>query len=103
MISKDEVAKLMDRVFEHCKETRESGQKEYAHRDSNALANFERVAERLGISREAVLMVYLEKHLDGIHSYIQGHRSQREDVRGRIKDVIVYSILLYAMVEDSSC
>ena len=43
-------------------------------------------------------MVYLLKHIDGIGSYIDGHKSQREDVTGRIKDAVVYLLLLWAMV-----
>ena len=37
--------------------------------------------------------------MDGISSYIEGHKSQREDVSGRIKDSIVYLLLLWAMVD----
>tara|TARA_Y100000310_G_C20509786_1_gene728235 strand:+ start:671 stop:823 length:153 start_codon:yes stop_codon:yes gene_type:complete len=45
-------------------------------------------------------MVYLLKHVDGITAYIEGHKSQREDVRGRIKDAIVYLMLLWGMIEE---
>ena len=44
-------------------------------------------------------MVYLLKHIDGISSFVNGHQSQREDVRGRITDVIVYLCLLWGMIE----
>lgn len=100
MKTRSEVAKIMDMVFDECRALREAGQKEYARDLENAFANFERVAERTRQSRENVLMVYLEKHLDGIHSWIGGHRSQREAVAGRINDAIVYLCLLRAMVED---
>ena len=39
------------------------------------------------------------KHMDGIVAHINGHKSQREDIRGRIKDSIVYLTLYWAMVE----
>ena len=97
-MNKSEMANVMDEVFNECRALRGDGQAEYAHNDSEAFANFNRVAERLGIDRKAVLMVYAEKHIDGIHSFIQGHKSQREDVRGRINDVIVYLCLLQGMV-----
>ena len=99
-MTRQEMARVMERTFEECRRLLSAGQQEYAHDDGNAFANFERVAERLGLSREAVLLAYLEKHLDGIHSYVQGHRSQREDVRGRINDAIVYLCLLRGMVEE---
>lgn len=101
MKTRQDVANLMKKVFDDCQQTREAGQKEYAHDEQNALANFERLEFDLKISREKVLWVYMKKHLDGILSYLNGHKSQREDVRGRIKDVIVYLILLWAMIDDN--
>ena len=43
-------------------------------------------------------MVYLLKHIDGISAYTKGHKSQREDVRGRLTDAMVYLMLLWSMV-----
>ena len=80
---------------------REQGQKEYARKESNAFANFEKIAENINTSREKVLLVYMLKHIDGICSFVEGHKSQREDVRGRITDVIVYLCLLWGMVEEN--
>ena len=91
---------------------REQGQKEYAHEDDNAFANFDHVGNRVKcvcehcgkptrIGRMATLMVYFLKHVDGIIAFIGGHKSQREDVRGRINDVRVYSALLRGMVEET--
>ena len=80
--------------------TRKSGQKEYAHEKNNVFANFERIGDGLDISREKVLMIYLLKHVDGIKAYVNGYKSQREDVRGRITDAIVYLCLLWGMIED---
>tara|TARA_R110002051_G_scaffold325708_1_gene430367 strand:- start:1227 stop:1424 length:198 start_codon:yes stop_codon:yes gene_type:complete len=59
------------------------------------------VAEYVDSSREKVLMTYLLKHIDGISSFVNGHKSQREDVRGRITDAIVYLCLLWGMIEDT--
>lgn len=77
--------------------TSESGQKEYAL-NTDAFDNFDRLADKLGLDRKQILMVYMEKHLDGIVSYIKGHRSQRESVHGRIRDAMVYLALLDAMI-----
>ena len=92
---------FFDHIISEVKSTRDEGQKEYARTDGNIFANFERVADCLKIDREKVLMVYLLKHIDGIGSYIDGHKSQREDVRGRLTDIIVYCILFWGMVEDN--
>ena len=79
---------------------RAAGQKEYARKQSNAFANFERVGENLNLNKKEVLLVYLLKHIDGICSYVKGHKSQREDIRGRLTDAIVYICLLWGMVEE---
>ena len=100
MKTKEEIKTLMDQIFRELQVTREAGQKEYAHDDNNAFANFERLSTDLNIDRKQVLWVYVYKHIDGIKSFLKGHRSQREDIRGRIKDVIVYLILLWGMIDD---
>lgn len=76
----------------------QQGRKEYAHTE-NVFANFNRLGNLLGMTPEQVLMVYAYKHLDGILSWINGHKSQREDVRGRIVDLRNYLAILYGMVE----
>ena len=91
---------LMENIWKQVQQTRDDGQKEYAHDQDNVFANFDRVGSLLSITSEKTLMVYLLKHIDGITAYLAGHKSQREDVRGRIKDAIVYLILLWAMVEE---
>lgn len=53
----------------------------------------------MGVTPEFILMVYLNKHLDGITAHINGHTSQREDVRGRIADAMVYLALLWGLEE----
>ena len=102
MATVSEMAATMQAVFQECQTLRDAGQKEYAHRDANAFANFERVGERLGLDRKQVLLVYFEKHIDGIHSHVKGHTSQREDLRGRIHDAIVYLCLLRGMVDEEN-
>ncbi len=91
---------LMEHVFTtEIQKLREEGQKEYAHDEENALANFDRQAEEMDINPEQVLWVYAMKHRDGIAAHIKGHTSQREDIRGRINDLIVYLFLLRGMIE----
>ena len=91
---------LMDNIWKQVQQTRDDGQKEYAHDQDNVFANFNRVGNLLNVKPGNVLLVYLMKHIDGITAYLAGHKSQREDVRGRIKDAIVYLCLLWAMVEE---
>mgnify|MGYP003151635167 CR=1 FL=1 len=93
--------KIIESQIQQILQTRDDGQKEYARDIDNVFANFERVGKYINVSREQVLMVYLLKHIDGIMAYINGHKSQREGVDGRITDAIVYLLLLRGMVEDN--
>ena len=88
-----------DYMINKIKETRDDGQKEYARDIDNVFANFQRVGKYISVSQEKVLMVYLLKHIDGIMAYINGHKSQREGVEGRITDAIVYLLLLRGMID----
>ena len=92
---------VMDSIWKRVLKTRDAGQEEYAHDEKNVFANFERVGNLLHVNKEKVLMTYLLKHIDGIAAYTKGLKSQREDVRGRITDAIVYLCLLWAMVDHS--
>ena len=77
---------------------RDEGQKEYARENDDVHANFKRISKYCNISSEKVIMVYLLKHIDGINAYIDGHKSQREGVEGRIIDTIVYLFLLWGLI-----
>ena len=98
-MSRAELSNLIETIFTEVQSTREAGQKEYARESNNAFANFERIGGLLHKTKEEILMVYLLKHMDGIVSWVEGHKSQREDVTGRIIDAIVYLCLLYGMTE----
>jgi len=95
-----QMAKLMDSILKEVTITRDSGQKEYAHDENDVFANFNRVANLLEEDRKKVLMTYMLKHIDGIAAYVKGHKSQRENVTGRITDCIVYLMLLWGMIEE---
>lgn len=96
----DEMESTMQQVFTECNKLREAGQKEYAGTGADAFANFNRVAAALHQDRKAVLLTYAYKHWDGISNFVAGHVSQREDVRGRINDMIVYLCLLRGMIDE---
>ena len=98
--SRQWLADLMDEVYtQEIQALREAGQREYAHSDDNAFRNFDTTGHETKVSPELVLWIFMKKHLDGILAYINGHESQREDVRGRINDTIVYLFILRGLVE----
>lgn len=105
-MTRDQFAEFLDAIQHAEREVRAAGQAEYAHDNDNCFANFERIGNRLKcsgcgkpIGPEIVLLVYALKHEDGIIAFINGHKSQREDVRGRIKDLRLYLALLWGMIE----
>lgn len=100
-MTRAQMKEVMEQVFQECDRLRDAGQQEYAHDEEDALANFRRVAEQLGIEPSAVLITYFLKHVDGIVAFVRGHHSQREDVRGRISDAIVYLCLLRGMLDEN--
>ena len=91
---------LMNAIIKEVTSTRDEGQKEYAHDEKDVFANFNRVANLLEEDRMKVLMTYMLKHIDGIAAYVKGHKSQRENVTGRITDCMVYLMLLWGMIEE---
>ena len=100
-MTKDKFDKLTGVIWERLISTRNQGQDEYAKSEKDVLANFKRIAEWQGRSQEDILMTYMLKHIDGILAHVNGYTSQRENVRGRITDVMVYCMLLWAMIEDA--
>lgn len=99
-MTRNDMAQLLDQICMRLQEVRKAGQAEYAHGEENAFANFERVGAYLQTDRKKVLMTYLLKHQDGITAYLNGHKSQREDVRGRILDMMMYLALLWGMINE---
>ena len=99
-MTKDNFDMLSNHILDMVKNTRDSGQNEYARDTEDVLANFKRIGSWKNESQESVLLTYLLKHIDGIISHVNGYVSQRENVKGRITDVMVYCMLLWAMVEE---
>ena len=97
-----EMQTLMNAITKEVTLVRNEGQKEYAHDKEDVFANFNRVANLLEEDRKKVLMTYMLKHIDGIAAYVKGHKSQREDVTGRITDCMVYLMLLWGMIEEEN-
>ena len=101
--TQETLAEHMRKIFdEEIMALREAGQKEYAGHEDTPFGNFERLEKDLDMNRKKILWVLAMKHRDGIASFLKGHTSQREDVRGRINDFIVYLFLLRGMVDEDT-
>lgn len=77
--------------------------KEYANNDADRLANFKDIAKDLDITPEAVCMIYLEKHLRSIKSFVKyGKTFSEEPIHGRITDARLYLALLIGLIMDTA-
>jgi hypothetical protein len=90
-------SRLIDDTTERLQRLTATKGAEYANSD-NQLANFKRLGERLGLKPEAVILVYLTKHLDAIDSYVRTGQVHSEPIEERIDDAILYLILLKASI-----
>ena len=72
--------------------------------EEDAFANFKRNAEKLGLTKYQVWMVYAFKHIDAIQLAIKQDpsrpREKSEGMTGRIRDAINYCKLLKGMLEE---
>lgn len=75
--------------------------KDYRWWSEDVLANFINMSQRLDISPEQALAIYMGKHFDAIYSYCKNHTiAHSEPIEERIADAINYLELLLAMVEE---
>lgn len=77
---------------------------EYAG-DYDRLANFRRNGINLGLPPDTIWAVYAGKHWDAIMQYIKDHREGKtrerlESIEGRAYDLLVYTILFLAILDE---
>tara|TARA_R110001599_G_scaffold255430_1_gene455627 strand:- start:2543 stop:2896 length:354 start_codon:yes stop_codon:yes gene_type:complete len=90
---------IAEKFFKNCLEVSKAKGEEYTVGSGQKFTNFESIGERLSLSREEVLMVYLLKHIDSIRYYIlHGTEASDEKIDGRILDAVNYLVLLYGMI-----
>ena len=89
-----------EKILPTIEKMRQGGQEEYANDLENIFANFDRSANRRGLKRNQVIGCHMDKHFDGITNYISNKKEQREKIEGRIADLIVYLMLLWASIEE---
>ena len=93
---------IAEKFFQNCLEVSKAKGEEYTVGTGQKFKNFESVGERLGLSAERVLLVYLLKHMDSIRNYVlSGVESSDEPIMGRIMDARNYLLLLGGMIEET--
>jgi hypothetical protein len=90
---------LMEEKFQEILDLNLSKGHDYAG-ETDALANFKKAAERLGLTPEQVWAVYGDKHWSAIMTYCREGQVESEPIAGRIIDVILYGFLLLGLIEE---
>lgn len=68
--------------------------------EEDALSNFKRHAENLGLRPEQIWAVYFSKHADAVMTYCREGAVASEPIEGRIHDALLYLFLLLGLVEE---
>lgn len=102
--SHDRWNQMIEEMFDEVRHLAKAKGGEYSG-DVDRLLNFRRNAKGFGIPMELVWGIYAAKHWDAVQQYIQDlvnrkERERLEPINGRIKDLIVYLLLLEAMIEE---
>jgi hypothetical protein len=91
-----EFMNLRDTFDRQCREILDKKGASYAGK-SDKLANFKRIAERLGVSPLVVWSVYFMKHVDAILQYVKDGVQSPEGIAENFKDARNYIDLGYAL------
>jgi len=99
-----EVEELIKDTFDRILHLREVKAAEYSE-DGDALSNFRRNGEDMGLPMEVVWRVYAGKHWDALSQHVRdiGNGTRRvlsEPIESRIDDLIVYLCLFKAMLRE---
>ena len=98
-MDKQEYNNHFEELLQVVLETREAGQKEYAHKENTVFQDFDDTGELIRVKPEKVLFCHLNKHIRGISKDIQDGMKQRDSIQGRIVDSMVYLSLLSGMIK----
>lgn len=94
---------LAEHILQEAKETRTGKGRDYTRDSDDALANFKRCGERIGVTPQKALLIYMSKHSDAIETYIKtGGQSESEPIKTRIIDNINYLLLLWGLIEEEN-
>lgn len=95
----DDLSSIIEGEFDRIRGIRESKGREYAS-DEDTLADFKEVAEETGVTPLQCWSVYVKKHVRAIDTFVREGSLKSEPIEGRIRDVIVYHLLLLGLIVD---
>ncbi len=94
------MSEIVEAEFDRIRGIRESKGREYAQ-DEDTLADFKEVAAESGVTWFQCWNVYVKKHVRAVDTFIREGAVKSESIEGRIRDVIVYHLLLLGLIEDA--
>lgn len=101
-MTQDQLHKIQKQLFIDCEHLMLTKGQEYAHSE-DALANFKRTGLEINLTPFQIWYVFVRKHWDAIIFYItRGKSLSTEGIRSRFLDLIVYAVLGYALIQEST-
>lgn len=98
-MSNKEFHELMVNTFEKCQAIARSKGEDYTKGSKDALANFKEGGIDINIDPKKVAWIFMNKHYQAITNYVKtGGQSESEPIDERIKDMINYLVLMYALI-----
>ena len=95
----EELNEVLEELFEEEKQLRTTKGVEYSS-DEDALSNFKRIAQDLGLSPFQVWYVYFKKHVDAIAHFCRTGNALSEAIHSRILDCRLYLALLEGLMRE---
>lgn len=95
----DEMTDLVEAEFQKIRDIRATKGTEYAPIE-DTLADFKEVAASCGVTPYQVWQVYVEKHQRAIATWVREGDVKSEAIEDRIRDVVVYHLLLLGLIAD---
>jgi hypothetical protein len=98
-MNRDEFQALMSDTFKRLLDLNRTKGADYAGRE-DALSNFKRQGQTLGVAPELIWAIYASKHFDAIMAYCRDGEVASEPIEGRIEDMLLYLFLLVGLVAE---
>lgn len=99
----EERSKVAERCFEEVRNLSQIKGVDYSD-GQDALYNFKSNAERLGLTKYQVWLVYFMKHIDAICSAVRRNpespHGESEPIMSRVNDALTYLTIFAAMLEE---
>jgi hypothetical protein len=102
--SHDRWNQMIEEIFDEVRHLAKAKGGEYSG-DTDRLENFRRQGRDQELPMETIWRIYAGKHWDAVNQYIKDlrtgeERERLESINGRIRDLIVYLLLLEAMLDE---